>query len=162
MINPYDINSKQKYIVVSSKDTDVLVLLVSHFDMLNCTEPWMKAGTYKKTKNIPVHDIVSSIPQNILKSLILFHALIGCDTTSFIAQHTKWTAWDILKTHSHLIENLGEDNFEESDYKKIEQFFCILYGMPDEISIDKVRLKLFLKKKKQMLCPLQVMLCISI
>ena len=157
------ISCEQKCIVVSSRDTDVLVLLLSHFDRINCKELWMKAGTAKKPKNIPVHDIVSSISQDILKSLIPFHTLTGCDTTSFIAQHTKWTAWDILKTHSHLIENLGEDNFEESDYKKIEQFFCILYGMPDEVSIDKVRLKLFLKKKKkQMLCPLQVMLCISI
>ena len=162
MINPYDINSKQKYIVVSSKDTDVLVLLVSHFDMLNCTEPWMKAGTYKKTKNIPVHDIVSSIPQNILKSLILFHALIGCDTTSFIAQHTKMSAWNTLISHPHLIENLGEENFGESDYKDIEKLFCILYGMPNEDSIDKVRLKLFLKKEKQMLWPQQVMPCIYI
>ena len=108
----------------------------------------MKAGTYKKPKNIPVHDIVSSIPQNILKSLIPFHALTGCDTTSFIAQHTKMSAWNTLISHPHLIENLGEDNFGESDYKDIEKFFCILYGMPDEISIDKVRLKLLLKKKK--------------
>ena len=122
----------------------------------------MKAGTNKKPKNIPVHDIVSSLPQDILKSLIPFHTLTGCDTTSFIAHHTKKSAWEVLKTHSHLIEKLGEDSFEESDYKQIEQFFCILYGMPDEVSIDMVRYKLFLKKKKQMLCHLQMMLCISI
>ena len=58
------------------------------------------------------------------------------------------TAWNTLISHPHLIENLGEDSFEESDYKKIEKVFCILYGMVDEDSIDKVRLKLFQKKKK--------------
>ena len=141
------ISSQQKCIVVSSRDTDVLVLLASHFDRINCTELWMKAGTNKKPKYIPVHDIVSSLPQDILKSLIPFHTLTGCDTTSFIAQHSKMTAWNTLISHPQLIENLGEDSFEESDYKKIEKFFCLLYGMPDEDSIDKVRLKLFLKKK---------------
>ena len=42
------ISCEQKCIVVSSRDTDVLVLLLSHFDRINCKELWMKAGTAKK------------------------------------------------------------------------------------------------------------------
>ena len=42
------INSGFKYIVVSCKDTDVLVLLASHFHGINCIEElWMKTGTQK-------------------------------------------------------------------------------------------------------------------
>ena len=41
--------SNYKYIVVSSRDTDVLVLLVSHFHKTNCNELWMNAGTQKKS-----------------------------------------------------------------------------------------------------------------
>ena len=57
------------------------------------------------------------------------------------------TAWKTLLSNSDLIQNLGNDILEESDYKNIEKFFCILYGMPNEESIDKVRFHLFLKKK---------------
>ena len=42
------INSNYKHIVVSSRDTDVLVLLVSHFHKTNCNELWMNAGSQKK------------------------------------------------------------------------------------------------------------------
>ena len=57
------------------------------------------------------------------------------------------TAWNTLVSDSHLIQNLGDDSFEESDYKNIEKFFCTLYGMPKETSINDVRYGLFLKKK---------------
>ena len=57
----------------------------------------------KKPIYIPVHNVVKSIPQSVLETLIPFHTLTGCDTTSFIAQHSKKTAWDTLVHHSHLI-----------------------------------------------------------
>ncbi|CAL4257487.1 unnamed protein product, partial [Meganyctiphanes norvegica] len=41
------INSNYQYIVVSSRDTDVLVLLAYHFHKTNCTELWMMSGTKK-------------------------------------------------------------------------------------------------------------------
>ena len=142
------INSGFKYIVVSCKDTDVLVLLASHFHRINCIEElWMKTGTQKKPIYIPVHNVVKSIPQSVLETLIPFHTLTGCDTTSFIAQHSKKTAWDTLVHHSHLIQNLGNHPLEEPDYKMIEKFFCALYGMPEEDDINLVRFKLFFKKK---------------
>ena len=136
-----------KYIVVSSRDTDVLVLLASHFQKTDCTELWMMVGTTKKPKFIPVHNVVKDIPQHLLESLIPFHTLTGCDTTSFIAQHSKFTAWTALVSNSHLIKNLGTNSLEESDYKQIEKFFCILYGMPEEEDINIVRYNLFLKKQ---------------
>ena len=118
------INSGFKYIVVSCKDTDVLVLLASHFQKIDCIEElWMKAGTQKKNKYIPVHNVVNSVSQNVLETLIPFHTLTGCDTTSFIAQHSKMTAWNTLVSHSHLIQNLGNHTSEEPDYKMIEKFF---------------------------------------
>ena len=100
--------SNYKYIVISSRDTDVLVLLLSHFHKTNCKELWMNAGTPKKPKYIPVHDIAKSMSQDVLDALIPFHTLTGCDTTSFIAQHSKSTIWKTLISepvqHSHLIK----------------------------------------------------------
>ena len=79
------INSNYKYIVVISRDTDVLDILASLFHRTGSTELWMMAGTQSKPKYIPVHTVVNSIPQNSLNALIAFHTLTGCDTTSFIA-----------------------------------------------------------------------------
>ena len=39
--------SNYKYIAISSRDIDVLVLLLSHFHKINCTELWRKSGTPK-------------------------------------------------------------------------------------------------------------------
>ena len=80
---------------VSCRDTDVLVLLVSHFHKIQCNELWVKAGKSKNQKYIPVHHIVNRIPPNIIPALIPFHAITHCDTTSYIYGHTKSTAWKI-------------------------------------------------------------------
>ena len=97
----------------------------------------MKAET--KKKYIPVHDVVNSISPTILKSLIPFNTLTGCNTTSFIAQHTKWSAWKTLLSYFHLIKHLGEeDNLEDTEYKNMEKFFFILYGISNEDAIDKI------------------------
>ena len=37
-----------KYIVVSSKNTDALVLIASHFKIISCNELWMMAGKIPK------------------------------------------------------------------------------------------------------------------
>ena len=52
---------EKKCIVVSSRDTDVLVLLVSHFHRINCNELWMSTGTQKNPRYIPVYDVAKSI-----------------------------------------------------------------------------------------------------
>ena len=46
-----------KTIVVSARDTDVLLLLVAHFDRIGCTDLYLKAGTSKAPKYLPVHEI---------------------------------------------------------------------------------------------------------
>ena len=42
-------------IVVSARDTDILVLLIAHYSKMKCTQLWMKSGTSKKPRYIPVH-----------------------------------------------------------------------------------------------------------
>ena len=134
----------------------MLVILVSHFRKTNCNKLWMNAGAQKSSMYIPVPDVAKYMWGNLLKALIPFHTLTGCDTTSFIALHSKFTIWKTLKSepmHNSLINKLGEDTLEDSDYKNIEKFFCILYGMPLVDDINKVRLHLFLKKSNQEALP---------
>ena len=66
-----------------ARDTDVLLLLVSHFPRLQCTSLWIMSGTSKKRKYIPIEAVYNSLPSDSTSSLLPFHALTGCDTTSY-------------------------------------------------------------------------------
>ena len=109
-------------VVVSASDTDVLVILVSHFHRIHCKELWMKAGTSKKQKYIPIHNVACNLPRSCFQALIPFHALTGCDTTSYISGHTKASAWKVFKEHHALLQNLGEDHCDEESIKNAEKF----------------------------------------
>ena len=104
------VKSTAATIVVSARDTDVLLLLITFFHMMPCQQVWMKAGTAKARKYIPVHAIIKKLQMEdkVLKLLPGFHALTGSDSTSYIAGHTKKTCWDVFVKHRHLLRGLGE------------------------------------------------------
>ena len=80
-------------IVVAARDPDVLVLLFANFGRMSCLKLWMKAGTMKNLKYVPVHDIRKELglDTHIYEILPAFHLLTGCDTVSFISAHSKKT-----------------------------------------------------------------------
>ena len=125
------IQSRAERIVVSARDTDILVLLVTYFHMMTCRQLWMKAGTAKERKYIPVHAIVEK-PQmepQVLQLLPAFHALTGSDSTSYIAGHTKKTCWDVFVQHSSLLKGIGDSIIlSDNTIKNAEIFFCKVYG----------------------------------
>jgi hypothetical protein len=65
---------------IISRDTDVLVLLLAHRHLL-CEEIWMQCGTRKVPHFVPVNKI--QLNNDILESILAYHALTGCDTTAF-------------------------------------------------------------------------------
>ena len=81
-------------IIVSARDTDVLILLLAHFHEIKI-DMWMSAGTAKKPKYIPVHDVYKCLPEGSSRAILPFHALTGCNTTSFSmdsqsSQHSRY------------------------------------------------------------------------
>ena len=53
----YCVHARMETMVVSARDTDVLLLLLAHYDKIGCTRLYMKAGTSKEPKYFPVHAI---------------------------------------------------------------------------------------------------------
>ena len=51
------VNCSKDDIVVSARDTDVLLSLVDHFPRVLCRNLWMMAGTSKKRRYIPIHPV---------------------------------------------------------------------------------------------------------
>ena len=101
------VHSQFHTVVVSSRDTDFLLLLVSHFQRMQCQHPWMKSGTSKKLRYIPIDAVFNKLPSGSASSLLTFHALTGRDTTSHIANHTKRSSWKIFQEHHGLLKNFG-------------------------------------------------------
>ena len=146
--------SKHKTVVVSSRDTDVLVLLVSHFNRMQCESLWMLSGTAKKRRYIPIGKVFNNLPNASATHLIAFHALTGCDTTSYFSNHTKRTSYKIFKKHHQLLHNLGTGELTEETIQSSETFVCRIYDVHNTDSIDAARHLLFSKSAKpEAMCP---------
>ena len=142
------IHCNYKNIVVSSKDTDVLALLVAHRHRMSCDHLWMMAGTKQKRKYIPVDDILQQLPSGSESSLLAFHALTGCDSTSFISNHSKRTAFKVFTEHHELLQQLGNGELSEEVILNAEEFICRVYGICKTKSVDEARYMLFGKTTK--------------
>ena len=129
--------------VVSVRDTDVLVLLLAHYDKMGCTTLLMKAGTSKHPKYIPVHDIRRQVTIDQVSSILAFHAITGCDSVSQLSGHSKKTAWRVFQHHHSNLSHLGKGQFTENISKSAEKFICHIYGEPEANTCDEARVKLF-------------------
>jgi hypothetical protein len=139
--------SNANNIVVSASDTDVLLLLLAHLSEIN-SNVWMMAGTSKKPKWIPVNEVHTKLPEGSEQCLLQFHALTGCDTTSYLSGHTKKKAYKTFKDFFQL----GEGEITADIYKGAETFLCRLYNQSVD-SADRARLILFPKARGPELLP---------
>ena len=137
------IHAHMESMVVYVRDTDVLVLLLAHYDKMGCTNLLMKAGTSKHPKYIPIHDIRRQIPIEQVSSILAFHAITGCDSVSQLSGHSKKTAWRVFQHHHRNLSHLGKGHITEDIIKSAEKFICQLYGVPETDMCDEARVKLF-------------------
>ena len=93
---------------------------------------------------IPIHDIASTLSDDILSSLIAFHCLTGCYTTSQFSGIGKKRARKTFTEYAHLLAGLGKARDVSSDvYSLVEQFVVQQYTPSNTLcTTDDVRLKL--------------------
>jgi len=151
------VNSQFNTVVVSSRDTDVLLLLVSHFQRMQCEHLWMMSGTSRKRWYIPIDAVFNKLPSGSATSLLAFHALTGCDTISYIANHTKQSSWKVFKEHHELSKNLAIGELTEETVDSSEMLICRIYNVQRTDSVDAARHTLFSKTAKPEAMPQQVM-----
>ena len=73
--------------------------------------------------------------------------MTGCDTTSYIAGHSKKSAWKTFQTHHRLLENLGKGELTAETIQNTEQFICKLYNLTSVRNTNEARLILFNKTR---------------
>jgi len=137
-------------IVVFARDTDILVLLLAHHRSLRGKHIYMSAG-----KNIyrNIGEIIAALDPFILDSLLIFHSLTGCDSTSFFYNIGKVSAYRILKDHPKMLSNISELPHLTNDAEEVlEKFVCLMYGSLAE-SVDGIRVRMLLTASKPELMP---------
>ena len=119
--------------------TDILLLLV-HF--MSVVEVWI-AGTAKKRKCYPAHEVSHRLTQPVGDNLLSFYALTSCDTTSAFSGHGKKSCWRTFQKHPLLV-GVGRDG----ELAPVEKSVCHLYDTLDQSTTNHARLQLFGKAKK--------------
>ena len=94
------------------------------------------AGT-KKMKYIPIRTLAGRMPSGSLPSLLPFHVITGCDSTSFISGHTKKSTWSAFNVYYKLLCGLGEGQLTDQKIKYAEKFVCRLYNVSDIVCTTK-------------------------
>jgi hypothetical protein len=143
------IHADANTIVVAARDTDILLLLLVFFSRMKCKQLWMKAGTAKQQKYIPVHEIrlKLSFPESVYSAILPFHAITGCDTVSYFSGHSKKTAWEVFTKEHALLQHLGQGDLTNSKLQDAEEFICKMYRVVNVRTTDEARVKLFNKCK---------------
>lgn len=124
---------------------------------MTCKQLWIRAGTSKQRKYIPVHDIRqtlgSTFDNTTFESILPLHAITGCVTVSFFAGIGKKSAWKIFKTDCHLLVNLGVGELTDQTSTDAEKFVCKLYDVATAMTSNDARVKLFCKGKTPQALP---------
>ena len=142
-------------LIIQSPDTDVAVLSVYFFSTLSGNELWFKTGTRDKLRYIPIHGVQDKLGRSVCDSLLGFHAVTGCDTTSGLASIGKKKALKALRSSTSLQEKLvtlGDDiPPTERTVESCEAFICSLYTSDRRAgtTADAVRYWLFCQKKNR-------------
>ena len=69
-------------IMISTVDTDVVVLSVSIFKVLDINEQWVVFGKGTDCSYISAHIIAKKLGDSCSSALTIVHTITGCDTTS--------------------------------------------------------------------------------
>ena len=133
-----------KFLMISTVDSDVVVLAVHFFNKLDLTQLWIKFGVGEHKQYIAVHEIVLSLGPEICAGITFFHAWSGCDTTSAFEHYGKkshWKTWMEFPRIRKTFQKLSTPaQLDADDCKELNIFQLKVYhhGRPEE-NLDEAR-----------------------
>ena len=69
-----------KTAIIWFPDTDVLVLGIHFFSVIEIQIIWFKTGTKRNMRYIPLHMIAKNLGPNLCRLILPFHAFTGCNS----------------------------------------------------------------------------------
>ena len=112
-----------------------------------CPNLYMMSGTVTKRKYFNIRAIYESLPAGSVSAILPFDALTGCDTTSFICNHSNSLDSIPKAPHNSFLTQRGRTN-QSKKMKEVEKFACKMYKLDSFRSVDEARPILFSKKGK--------------
>lgn len=140
------------HVFILSEDTDVFVLCLGLHRSIKCgiSIVFGKAG---KRECVSINSLGVAMGDRLLKCIIGFHSLTGCDTTSAFHSKGKTKPFDILwqsQKDANLIAALMDlgsswDKLKSETIRSLEKFVCKIYGSK-ETNLNIARYKIFISK----------------
>ena len=114
---------------IRNNDTEVVVLAVSSFHIIDAEHLWVAYGTGKTLKYIPIHQIASMLTQEEAEALPLFQAITGCDTVSYFCGGGKRTTWEVWRVFPQLTEHMSsiQPGIRDEFLDAVERFVVLCY-----------------------------------
>lgn len=142
--------------VIQSDDTDVFLLLLGHAHALE--KCFLKRGTRNKCRIIDLTLVTHKLKnltapgiqaEDVLDSLIGFHALTGCDSVSAFSLKGKWRPLQKVMKNKKFVEAMQDIGkcwtVAGTTFAAIEEFVCSMYGKSGT-SVNNLRYELHCAK----------------
>ncbi|XP_053373036.1 uncharacterized protein LOC123541526 [Mercenaria mercenaria] len=142
-------------LTICSPDTDVLLLLLHHFNALTIPRVFFRTGRKSihtdMTRYIPVHEIFVSLSPEQRHILLPVYCITGCDTCSSFFGIGKRSAFKLMMSKASLFEGMGclgdVPDLTSVQINACTKFVGELYGQPNCTSLTMLRVEKVLKNK---------------
>ena len=131
-----------KEVVVFANDTDILVMLVYHWND-TMADIYFQKQTSKSTNVYSIRAVCESLSPAIKEYILFAHAWSGCDTTSYCFSFGKTWILKSLQTNPQvqdIARTMSDTNASCDDVSKAGiRMFGIMYGEKDASSLTSLR-----------------------
>jgi hypothetical protein len=137
--------ARTKDVTVVANDTDILVLLVYHFDpSLKNVFLHNEVSTTRgsRTTVVSIRDIWCAIGDKAARQLLVVHAISGCDSTSCLYGHSKASVWRRITGNDKTLPLTDVMESSESQDSIVEaglKLLALIYGGKVSDSLNELR-----------------------
>ena len=142
----------EKNSVIVAKDTDVLILLAWAYDHFNVKYKWF--FSHEKDVYADISVICAFLGEEICSSLLSFHTISGCDTTSFMSNVGKLRCFRKLMNHPEKCELLkaleNGSPLTEDEIGNLKLFVqTVMYSGRSSETYLETRIRLYKQQKQK-------------
>ena len=125
-------------IVIAARDTDIIMLLLAHYH--HFAEKPHVFVTIGNGEYLDIRALSDKLGPQVCSSLLLVHALTGCDSVSFMYGIGKPTVVKAVVNQPDLLSGISlSPSLSPQQRIQMERFVCICYGHGEMRTLDEVR-----------------------
>jgi len=138
---------REAELVVTSPDTDVMLLLVHKYPHLPVSTVFL-TGKGKLKRSMCVRSIYTNLGQKRASALLGFHAMTGSDMSGRFAGRSKeWCFKAFMSCDEEILDALAMlgngDDLPSETCSRLEHFVCLLYRSKMHTTVNELRWFLF-------------------